>query len=106
MRSFTRAAIQLAGRVAFSRHSIDETALAFANSSDGPVAYIEAEIFGGAGTQANALYSNGRLAQPIAKSSEAINDALRWLGVKVQGNRDEFDTLGLGRHRSTDRWLS
>ena len=68
-------------------------------------AYVEAEFFGGAGTQGFALYENGAPASAPTVHAEAINQALRWLGVRHESNKDEFDTIGLGTHRSTSGWL-
>jgi hypothetical protein len=36
----------------------------------------------------------------------AINQALRALGLPADDGRDEFDTLGLGKHRRTQDWVS
>ncbi|MER6666309.1 hypothetical protein ABT256_17340 [Amycolatopsis japonica] len=56
-------------------------------SEHGAVAYVEAEYFGGAGTQFAQVWEGG----------ETILGPLYF---------DEFDAVGLGRHRSTDEWLS
>jgi len=74
-------------------------------SQSGKAAYVEAEFFGGDGTQACALYENGLpLSEPLV-DDEAINHALRWLGVKRSGEYDEFLVAGLGMHRDTEDWL-
>ena len=90
-------------------------------SLGGSLAYVEAEIFGGTGTQSACVYENGscvlepftsnrdaqqneRTKVPLA--DDAINAALRRLGaIVVQGSVDEFDSVGLGRARHTDDWL-
>jgi hypothetical protein len=36
----------------------------------------------------------------------AINQVLRVFGVAVEGDSDEFDTLGLGRFRETADWAA
>jgi hypothetical protein len=91
------------------------------------VAYIEAEYFGGTGNQAHVIFENGRQAGAVVCAAGAINEALRLLGVRAQDGgegaagwlrarfrfpgvrrmsaRDEFDAVGLGRYRDTDRWL-
>jgi hypothetical protein len=74
-------------------------------SKSGRVAYVEAEFFGGAGTQANCLFENGVLVSNPTVHENAINEALKFLGVEVAGALDEFDAVDLGRHRSTERWL-
>lgn len=38
-------------------------------------------------------------------SIDAINKALKILGVVRIDNKDEFDTLHLGRHRFVERWV-
>lgn len=75
-------------------------------SVQGQVAYVEAEIFGGAGTQAHALYSAGKAVGPVVVSGAAINEALRHIGVDKGGAADGFDAIGLGQHRNTDGWLT
>ena len=75
-------------------------------STQGHLAYVEAEFFGGAGTQAHALYSAGKAAGQVVVSDSAINEALRLLGVDKGGAADEFDSIGLGQHRNTDDWLT
>jgi hypothetical protein len=73
-------------------------------SRQGLIAYLEAEIFGGVGWQAHVLYRNGAAVGPPDISADAINQALRLFGVQVDGHTDEFDAVGLGRHRDTDAW--
>jgi hypothetical protein len=69
------------------------------------VTYVEAEIFGGVGTQACALFENGISISSVIVASDAINRALRFLGVAVGGDaRDEFQALGLDRYRDTEDW--
>lgn len=71
-----------------------------------PLAYVEAEYFGGEGTQAHALISEGKLIRPPVVSSSAINGALLYLGVTKGEFRDEFEAAGLDAHRDTDQWLA
>jgi hypothetical protein len=68
------------------------------------LAYIEAEFFGGGGSQAHALFSEGMLLGKTIVSESAINDALRYLGVAKGDAVDEFEAVGLGQHRNTDAW--
>lgn len=91
-----------------------ERALA-ACSATGPVAYLEAEFFGGAGEQNAQVWDGGRVVlgplhmldgQPFPVEGSPISLALRRLGVEKQGHFDEFDTIGLGRHRRTEGWLT
>jgi hypothetical protein len=75
-------------------------------SQSGKVVYVEAEYFGGTGTQANCLFENGVLINEPTVHDNAINEALRFLGVEIAGAIDEFATVGLNRFRSTERWVS
>ncbi len=75
-------------------------------SQNRTIAYIEAEIFGGSGTQACVIFSSGvQVGQPIV-ADDAINQALRSLGVSKGNAIDEFEAVGLGLHRDTDQWLA
>lgn len=83
--------------------------------------YVHAEFFGGLGFQASLGWQGGRVAfgpcltanhpaerqtdgyQVVSKPEWAINRALRFLGV-VASSADEFDAVGLGRHRTTSAW--
>ena len=70
-----------------------------------PVAYVEAEFFGGTGGQSAVAWSGGsRVLGPI-HSQDAINETLRFFGARVGGAHDEFDAVGLGRHRDTADWI-
>lgn len=80
----------------------------------GPLAYVEADYFGGTGTQTAAVWDAGVLAvgplhlaqgHPAAADGTPISQALRRLGVTCHGCDDEFDTVGLGRHRYTEDWI-
>ena len=79
-------------------------ALGGAIARAGKVAYVEAEFFGGVGTQACVTWDTARQSSPPFVDNCAINTALRFLGVAVGDNRDEFDALGLGECRGTDEW--
>jgi hypothetical protein len=83
-------------------------------SGGGAIAYLEADMHGGAGTQAVVVWRDGEVClgqvtttfgwPPPHQSSRpcwAFNRALRG------GRRecDEFDAVALGTHRSTEDWL-
>ena len=79
-------------------------------------AYIEAEIWGGAGMQASVVLEQSRILSEPVISSGAINFALRNMGIEdepsvtffglsVPMGKDPFDMVGLGRHRSVSAWL-
>jgi hypothetical protein len=83
-------------------------------SDRGPVAYVEAEYFGGVGTQAAIVWAGGEVVLGPLVTSEAQTDpmdrspisrALSRLGVSARGHVDEFAAVGLGRHRDLDGWL-
>jgi hypothetical protein len=71
----------------------------------GRVAYVEAEFFGGVGTQACVTWDASRIPSQPLVDVHAINTALRFLGVVIGDHHDEFDALGLGNCRGTDEWL-
>jgi hypothetical protein len=95
-------------------------------SERGAVAYAEAFYFGNVGGQDAIVWQHGavvmeplhsfngqaalpgsgpRRASRDAAPRHPINEALRRLGVKKSGQYDEFDALGLGQHRKTERWI-
>jgi hypothetical protein len=84
--------------------------------------YIVGETFGGKGTQEAIGWQDGRLwygpsgtcdieadLEPgyhlISRFDGAINAGLRALGVKASNSQDEFETIGLTRHRRTEDWI-
>jgi hypothetical protein len=42
----------------------------------------------------------------IARPNSPVSQALRTIGVSAEEGKDEFDTVGLGTHRSTDAWAA
>jgi hypothetical protein len=75
-------------------------------SAAAPIAYIEAEFFGGIGGQsAVAWYGGSHVLAPV-HARDAINQALRFFGVLANGAHDEFDAVGLGQHRNTEDWIT
>jgi hypothetical protein len=73
-------------------------------SAHGLIVYVEAEFFGGVGEQAHVLFQDGVALGPPIMANDAINRALRHLGVVSGGHHDEFEAVGLGRFRSTEKW--
>lgn len=71
----------------------------------GALVYVEARFYAGVGTQASVGWRDGALRHGPVVAPDAINRALRFLGVQPQDGSDEFDTVGLGRRRSTDDWV-
>jgi hypothetical protein len=76
-------------------------------SRGGTLMYFQTDYFGGVGTQAAVVFRDGALVfGPASAERGPINAALRLLGVRVTPPAvDEFDTVGLGRHRDTEDWL-
>jgi hypothetical protein len=75
-------------------------------SKNGKVAYVEAEFFGGVGSQACSLWDKGIMIGNPQLGLHAINTALQFLGVEKGSSFDEFEALNLGRFRETEAWLS
>ncbi len=69
------------------------------------IAYVEAEYFGGVGDQCAVAWQDGIEVSPPTKAKDSINQALRLLGVRALSGQDEFDTVGLGRHRTMEGWV-
>lgn len=74
-------------------------------STVGQVAYMEAEFFGGVGGQSAVVFGDGRQILSL-HSLDAINEALRIIRVSSKGYFDEFEAVGLPRHRNTEDWLT
>lgn len=85
--------------------------------------YIAAETFGGAGIQEAIGWRDGRLLygpsgtcdieadlEPgyhlIPRCDGAVNAGLRVLGVRVSPGQDEYQAIGLARHRHTEEWAA
>lgn len=68
------------------------------------LAIVAADFFGGIGSQWAVGMERGSVSLGPMEAVDAINQALRRLGVRAQPGADEFDTVGLGRFRSTARW--
>jgi hypothetical protein len=109
-----------AGAVPFGQNfyllSAEIEAIACQASRAGLVAYLEAEIFGGAGDQAAVAWRDGEVClgpfttqgwaqEPSNRVQWPLNRALRELGVARGEAFDEFDAVGLGKHRHTEDWL-
>ena len=78
-------------------------------SAGDTIVYVEAEYVGGFGNQCAIAWKDGIEVLPPTKSegkmSGAINQALRLLGVQSHSGKDEFETVGLGRHRMMEAWI-
>jgi len=74
-------------------------------SASAPAAYVEAEYFGGIGGQGAVVCSHGAQILAPIHEADAINIALRLLGISRGTSHDEFEAVGLPRHRGTSGWL-
>ncbi len=82
-----------------------DRALAAATEAGGGLAYVETEYFGGTGEQSAMAYVDGREVMAPQRSRGGggpINQSLRAIGATRSEANDEFDTVGLGLHRSMD----
>jgi hypothetical protein len=82
-------------------------------SFGGPVAYVEAEYVGGAGRQRAAVWEGGVLPEHVLhvgvgesfpSQGSPISQVLRRLGAVRGSYVDEFEAVGLRRHRRTEDW--
>ncbi len=73
-------------------------------SKDGLIGYIEAEYWAGIGAQHAWGWRNGQQVYPVGALAD-VNGLLALLGVVRNPSDDEWDTVGLGRHRHTEDWL-
>ncbi|MBJ6637126.1 hypothetical protein H4K36_02640 [Streptomyces sp. DHE7-1] len=82
-------------------------------SAGGPVAYVEAEYFGGAGEQRAAVWDGGTVVlgplhveegAPFPSAGSPISQALRRLGAVAGAGEDEFSAVGLDRRRQGEAW--
>lgn len=82
------------------------TGLGARMSRGGAVAYVETDYFGGTGEQAAIVWRDGEVWSGPEKSRiGSINSALRRLGAEKGDAYDEFDAVGLGRHRHNEDWI-
>jgi hypothetical protein len=83
-------------------------------SKAGPIAYAEADYFGGRGSQRGAVWVDGKIelgplgvetGEGLPAEGSPISQVLRRLGARRPHGADEFEAVGLGRHRHTEDWL-
>ena len=75
-------------------------------SATGVVAYVEADFFGGRGEQRCVVWRKGTLVLGPLEEDHAINRALGRLSVRHGLFHDEFEAVGLSKHRSNEEWLA
>jgi hypothetical protein len=76
-------------------HLVPGVAGAIAAASGDGLAYIETDYFGGVGDQRAACWIRGER----VLANGLVNRALALLGVRASAGKDEWDTVGLGKHR-------
>jgi hypothetical protein len=97
-------------------------ALARSISADRAVVYIHSETFAGPGTREAIAFRFGKLLYGPAGTSDiehdlepgyhlawghnnAVNSGLRAIGVHAAGEDDEYEAIGLTKHRRIEDWL-
>lgn len=74
-------------------------------SRTGPLVYFETDYWGGMGGQQAVAFSNGEAIPPTPMTTRnSINTALRCVGITAGDRLDEFDYMGLGKHRYCSDW--
>ncbi|MGR4042042.1 hypothetical protein [Pseudomonas sp. 910_21] len=81
-------------------------------SDRGPIVYAATYFHGGTGGQDAVVWLEGEVVLNIGDEEDdmspwpdsPISRALRRIGVVAKVGEDEFDALGLGRHRSNQAW--
>ena len=69
------------------------------------LAYVESEFLGGQGGHIGMIWNNGERAFVGALNKNTMNAILKRLGVGRTVLKDEFETIGLYRHRQTEDWI-
>jgi hypothetical protein len=88
----------------FPREGIVSQLVSELTARSSPVfALLRTEYFGGVGDQWACAFTGNRRDSP---DDAKINEVLRILGVARRDGLDEFDTIGLGAHRSSPDYLA
>jgi hypothetical protein len=98
------ASVEVAGVFEFLTPPVENWVRELSKGSD--VAYMETEYFGGEGFERSAVFRDSNVVLGPLDGAGAVNGALRALGVAAKPDQEEFDAIGLGRHRSLEEWLS
>ena len=72
-------------------------------SKEATFGYIEAEYFGGTGTQKAVLFIKESKEITRFSDDNAINSLLQYFDVQKKNGHDEFDTIGLGQIRDSNK---
>jgi len=70
-----------------------------------PIAYVEADYFGGKGGQVGIIWTGGKRIAEFKYGQDVINTVLKHFDVRADKGKDEFATLQFDRHRNTADWL-
>ncbi len=79
--------------------------LLLAHSGGRGIVYFETDYFGGDGAQCAVFAKEGKVLLEPSHEDDAINQALRLLGVAIADRRDEFDEIYLGWFRDNEDWI-
>lgn len=74
-------------------------------SRDTRVAYVEAELINGEGTESAVMWRDGNVTLGPLHGTGAVKQALHALGVLPRNGRDAFELVGLGKRRNPNEWL-
>lgn len=70
------------------------------------LAYVESEFFGGQGGHVGLIRENCERIFVGEFKRNTMNEILKKLGVIRTEIKDEFETIGLDRHRQTEDWIN
>lgn len=95
----------------FLNDSVSQWAMQLSKTT--PIAYVEADYFGGNGSQSAIAWDAGVVKLGplpgkfggVDQATGPINQALRFLGAQLMSARDEFEAVGLQRGRDHEDWL-
>lgn len=68
------------------------------------LAYVEADYFGGTGSQIGIVWKEGKRYMEFASGQNVINKVLSFLGAISNSEKDEFATLQLDKYSNTEDW--
>ncbi len=69
------------------------------------LAYVESEFFGGQGGHVGIIWKNRQRELIGGFDKSTVNQILKELGVIRSAAKDEYETIGLDRHRHTEDWI-
>ena len=75
------------------------------SSKLGKICYVEAEYFGGKGSHSSIAFKDNCEVFREIEIVGSIDKALKHIGVLTINDKDEFDSIGLGKYRDTESWI-